>query len=165
MAEETQDKKEEKKETEQKKEEENQQNQEDQEESEDEETDEEENDEEGEDESAEQPEPPGPHFDAIEAFFYIAICGVLADIFDLTWVAQFLFTPMAFMWRYFKGVKNVGASTWILMIKLIPILGMILPAATVAAIMTVWETNNPESFRKTFGLAAKITEKIQKVKK
>ncbi len=103
----------------------------------------------------------GPHFNFIESYFFVVL-AVLGDVCDGIWVTRFIFAPATLMWLYFKGVNAIGKNVIAQLVELIPGVGW-LPISTVAAVLTIWQTNNPESFEKTFGKAGKALEKIQKI--
>ena len=103
----------------------------------------------------------GPRFDFMESFFYVSM-AVLSDIFDGLWISRFFFAPATLLWLYMKGLNNVISKNAIAQgVELIPVIGF-LPLSTIAAILTIWVTNNPESFNKVFGIAGKIFQKIAK---
>lgn len=103
----------------------------------------------------------GPRFNFIESYFFVAL-SVVGDICDGIWVTRFIFAPATIMWLYFKGVDAVGKNVIAQLVELIPGVGW-LPISTVAAVLTIWQTNNPESFKRTFGKAGETLEKIQKI--
>ncbi|MFA6136228.1 MAG: hypothetical protein WC705_02630 [Candidatus Paceibacterota bacterium] len=103
----------------------------------------------------------GPHFDFVESFFYISM-AILSDIFDGLWISRFFFAPATLLWLYMKGLNNVISKNAIAQgVELIPVVGF-LPLSTIAAVLTIWITNNPESFNKVFGVAGKIFQKVAK---
>lgn len=103
------------------------------------------------------------HFDAVDSFFYISM-GVIGDIGDSFWITRVFFGPATIAWLYLKGVDAIGKNVVAQAAELIPMLGW-LPISTVAAILTIWQTNNPESFARTFGLAAQAMDATKKLKK
>lgn len=129
------------------------------------ETGEEEEEEETSDEEAEEgveeeeEAPRGPRFDLVEVIFYMCL-SVISDILDGFWVTRFFFAPVIISWLFLKGVNGVGKNVIAQAVELIPGIDW-LPITTVAAILTIWSTNNPKSFNKVFG----ITGKVLKAKK
>lgn len=103
------------------------------------------------------PTPKGPHFDIVEAFFFLAL-SLIKDIFDLTWILGAALSLVLVLWMFLKGVKAVKASSIAMFVDDIPVLG-VLPITFVAACLTVWHTNWPDSFYKTFGIFSKILTK------
>lgn len=125
----------------------------DSEEDEDEEEEEDEENEEG-DEAGEEQAPQGPRFDTVDVLFYMGL-SILSDILDGLWITRFFFGPVIISWLFLKGVNGVGKNVISQAIELIPVVDW-LPITTVAAVVTIWSTNNPESFNKVFGIAGKI---------
>ena len=106
----------------------------------------------------------GPHFDFVDSLFYLSM-AILSDLLDGTWIARFFFAPATLMWLYLKGVDAAISKNAIAQgIELIPAVGF-LPISTIAAILTIWATNNPESFGKFFGIVGKMMKKFGKGKK
>ena len=95
----------------------------------------------------------GPRFDLIEIIFYMGL-SIISDILDGRWVTRFVFAPVIIAWLFIKGVNSVGKNVIAQAVELIPGIDW-LPITTVAAILTIWSTNSPESFNKTFGIASK----------
>jgi hypothetical protein len=107
-------------------------------------------------ESAEKEEetPRGPRFDLVEVILYMCL-SVISDILDGFWITRFFFAPVIISWLFLKGVSSVGKNVIAQAVELIPGIDW-LPITTVAAILTIWSTNSPESFNKTFGIAGKV---------
>ncbi len=104
----------------------------------------------------------GPRFDLIEIIFYMGI-SIVSDILDGIWVTRFVFAPIIIAWLFIKGVNSVGKNIIAQAVELIPGIDW-LPITTVAAILTIWSTNNPESFNKTFGIAGKAMSSKKLIK-
>lgn len=102
-------------------------------------------------------------FDGVDIFLYVSM-AVIGDLGDSIWVTRVVFAPATVGWLYLKGVDAVGKNVIAQLAEIVPFVGW-LPISTVAAVLTIWQTNNPESFKKTFGHAAdvmKIKGKILK---
>ncbi|MBP6855711.1 MAG: hypothetical protein KBC26_01930 [Candidatus Pacebacteria bacterium] len=103
-------------------------------------------------------------FDGVDIFLYVSM-AVIGDLGDSIWVTRVVFGPATVAWLYLKGVDAaIGKNIVAQLTEMVPFVGW-LPISTVAAVLTIWQTNNPESFKKTFGHAAdvmKIKGKILK---
>jgi hypothetical protein len=111
-------------------------------------------DEETEEDAEEKETPQGPRFDLIEVVLYVGL-SVISDILDGIWITRFFFAPVILLWLFLKRVNGVGKNVIAQAVELLPVIGW-LPITTVAAIFTIWSTNNPESFNKVFGIAGKV---------
>ena len=105
----------------------------------------------------------GPHFDAVDTFFYVSL-AVMGDIFDGIWVTRIFFAPMTVLFLYLKGVDQMISKNMMSQgIELIPVVGW-LPISTTMAIYTVVITNHPELLDK-LGVAGDALKKVGEVSK
>lgn len=109
----------------------------------------------------------GAHFDGVDIFLYVSM-AVIGDLGDSIWVTRVVFGPATVAWLYLKGVDAaIGKNIVAQLTEMVPFVGW-LPISTVAAVLTIWQTNDPESFKRALGLAAdviEITKKLEKFKK